>query len=358
MAKNGRAMSLYVPSQRRGIRSAVAVVAAMASLAGCSGNPLSTSQISSTPVATPIVVSNTPAASGSPLTEGGTPPPPPSPVDAQAIEQRRKVISDLIAGAREKYPGHSAVIFADLDNDTRVEFEPEARFESASLCKLLILAELYRQFQVGNHAPEESLVLLESQKMGGSGQLRHAKEGTQHSLQSLAEAMITESDNTATQMLTDLLTLEQIQEGTRALGLGDTTLQRDIFDFAAIDQGRDNYITARDAAAFLQQLAREELPGSRQMSEILERQKRNDMIGKEFPTGVRVAHKTGELDGILHDAAIVYAPRGNFILVCLSDQVVDKEVAKQVWAGLSLDILKLYFDPTPTPSPQKISATP
>ena len=143
-------MSQNMPSWRRGICSAVATILTLFGLAGCTGNPLSTSEISSTPVATPIVVNSSPAPSGSPPSSKATPPPPPRPrplPDAEAIEQRKKTIASLIARAREGYPGHSAVIFADLDNDTRVEFEPNARFESASLCKLLILAELYRQFQ-------------------------------------------------------------------------------------------------------------------------------------------------------------------------------------------------------------------
>jgi beta-lactamase class A len=319
----------------------MATVLLLFGLAGCKESPLSPTRISSTPVATPIVVSNSPVPST---------PTPRAPSDPQANEIRQKQISEIISRARQTYPGHSAVIFSDLDNGTRAEFEPDVRFESASLAKLVILAELYRQFQMGVHTPEELLVLLEGQKVGGSGRLKNAKEGSQHSLKSLAVAMITESDNTATQMLTDLMGREKIQEGAKALGLDGTTVQRDIFDFEAIDQGRDNYITARDAAAFLQQLARQELPGSQQMSEILEGQKRNDMIGKDFPAGVRVAHKTGELNEILHDAAIVYAPRGNFVLVCLSDQVSDKEAAKKVWAGMALEILKLYSGPTPSPS--------
>lgn len=336
-------MSLHVPTGGRGTRPAMATAFLLLGLVGCTGTSLST-DISSTPVATPIVVSSSPVPA--------TPTPRQRP-DPKANEMRQKTISETISRARKSFPGHSAVIFADLDNDTRVEFEPEARFESASLCKLVILAELYRQFQMGTHTPDEMLVLLEKQKMGGSGHLKEAKEGSQHSLKSLAEAMITESDNTATQMLTDLLGKDKIQDGAKALGLNGTTMERDIFDFAAIDQGRDNYITAKDAASFLQQLARQELPGSQQMNEVLERQKRHDMIGKDFPPGVRVAHKTGELDGILHDAAIVYAPRGNFILVCLSDNVEDKEAAKKVWATMALDILKLYSDPSPSPTPAR-----
>ncbi len=343
-------MTLSVRLGWGGTQRAAAAAMLLCGLSGCTGSPLASPDISSTPVATPIVVNSTPASAT---------PTPPRGEDPKTAETRRKAVRAIIEKARAAYPGHTAVIFSDLDKDTRVEFEPEARFESASLVKLPILAELYRQFEMGEHTPEETLVLLESQKKGGSGKLKDAPEGSQHTLAALGEAMVTESDNTATQMLTDLLSKEKVQTGATAMGMKGTTVQRDIFDFEAIDAGKDNYITAKDAALFLEQLARQELPGSPAMSEILERQKRKDMIGKGFPAEVRVAHKTGELDGILHDAGIVYAPRGNFILVCLSDQVSDKEAAKKVWSAMASDLLKLYSQPatpaTPTPSPSSAS---
>lgn len=322
------------------MRRTAAFLASLA-LAGCQPSNMTGPTVSSTPVATPIVVANSPASST----------PTPKAIDREVSQKRQQKVRELLDAAKEAYPGRSAIVFIDLDSGSKVEIDPTERFESASLVKLVILAEMYRQFQVGNHKPEDKLTLSESQKRGGSGSLKNAKEGTQITLEDLSELMITESDNTATQMLTELLTLEKIEKSVQALGLHGTTLQRDIFDFEAIDSGRDNYITAQDAGDFLQQLARLELPGSEAMHEILERQKRNDIIGKDFATGVRVAHKTGELDSVLNDAGIVYAPRGTFILVLLSDQVGDKEAAKKVWAKLSQDLLQEYSEPTPTTSP-------
>ncbi len=276
-------------------------------------------------------------------------------MNSEVSQKRLSKVRERIETAVKSFPGHGCVVFIDIDSGSKIEIEPTTPIESASLVKLIILSELYRQFQVGDHQPEDKLTLLESQKRSGSGSLKNSKEGTEVSLERLADLMITESDNTATQMLTDLLSLQQIEKSAHASGLTATTLQRDIFDFEAIDAGRDNVTTAQDTADFFQQLARMELPGAEPMHEILEHQKRNDMIGKNFPPGVRVAHKTGELDGILNDAGIVYAPRGTFILVLLSDQVQDKESAKKVWAKLSQDLLEVYSDPVPSASPRSTS---
>ena len=341
---------MSVPMSRPATRRpwAVRATAALAGLAclGCQPTNLTGGEVTSTPVATPIVVANTPT--GTPVASATKP---------VELDERETRVRELVERARKAYPGRSGVVFVDLASGFRVEFEPTARFESASLAKLVILAELYRQFEVGDRKADEKLTLLESQKRGGSGSLKNAKEGTQYTLEELAKAMITESDNTATQMLTDLLGRKPVEEGAKAMGLSGTTFQRDIFDFEAIDAGRDNYMTAKDAANFLQQLARLELPGAEPMAEILEQQKRNDMIGHGYPPDVRVAHKTGELDGILNDAGIVYAPRGGFILAVLSDGIQDKEAAKKVWAGLSLELLELYSEPTAAGTSTPPSAT-
>lgn len=344
-------MSLVAPiwpdRGRRGWSLTVLSVLLVPALAGCQSWSLSAPQITSTPVATPIVVNiSSPTLS-----------PSPTPSPAHVIEDSARVEAARAAIRRtaEAFPGRCAIVLVDLDSQQRVEVSPQTSFESASLVKLVILAELFRQFETGNHQPQETLVLLDSHKRGGSGQLRQAPEGTAFSLGHLAEVMITESDNTATQMLTDLLGRETIEQGSHALGLKATTLQRDIFDFDAIPQGRDNTITASDAADFFVLLAREELPGATAMHEILERQKRRDMLGNGFPPDVRVAHKTGELQGVLHDAGIIYAPHGPFILACLSDQVSNLPAAKAAWAELAQTLLAIY---SPTAAPAKVSPSP
>lgn len=309
-------------------------------MAGCN-DKLPGPDISSTPVATPIIISNEPL---NPTPSQTVPAPEPK---DHLVER----VGTTIEQAMKDFPGHSSVIFLDLESGAKLEYEEEAPFESASLMKLVVLAELYRQFQVGNRKPEDKLVLKATHKVGGSGSLKDAKIGTGYSLEDLARRMITESDNTATQMLTDTLGLKELNQSAKALGLTGTTIERNIYDFAAIDRGNDNYITGHDAGVLLRLLARDELPGSDSMHDILEQQKRNDMIGSQMPTGVRIAHKTGELNEILHDAGIVYAPRGAYILVMLGDKVTDKTRATETWAKLSQDVFTIYNEASPTPTP-------
>lgn len=313
-------------------------------LSGCPSSP-SDSGVNPHPSNTPIVVTGqTPEQSASPT--------PRVVVDRQAerAELLREVAS-LIEKAREDFPGRTAVVFIDFESDKTLDYEGSEQFESASLMKLIVIAELYRLVQVGQLDIDHPLTLEERHIVGGAGDLKDLEPGTTFSVKVLVEKMITQSDNTATQMLTDFLTKQALQKSIKNLGLSGTTVNRDVYDFEAIDRGLDNYITARDAARLLVQIAKEELPGSKEIHAVLERQRRNDMIGHDFPSGTRVAHKTGELTGILHDVGIVYAPKGAFVLALLSDQVRDRDKGVKVFGCLAYDILKLYQTTSPTPTP-------
>jgi beta-lactamase class A len=76
---------------------------------------------------------------------------------------------------------------------------------------------------------------------------------------------------------------------------------------------------------------------SRAMSEILERQTFNDGIPAGLPAGTRVAHKTGEITKIQHDAAIVYAPRP-FVLVILTRGIADPKESSALIATITREL--------------------
>lgn len=264
----------------------------------------------------------------------------PHPTPARNLEAAKLAIEE----SGKAFPGKCSIVFIDLDSAQTVELRPEEPFESASLVKLVILVELYRQFQEGLHSPDDLLTLESRQKVGGSGSLQQAKEGSKYTLEELAELMITESDNTATQMLTDHLGRDLVHQSAKNLGLEHTTFQRDVYDFSAIDRGQDNLTSAKDMALLLQMLAHNQLPGSNHMHEILEGQKRHDMIGDGFPEDTKLAHKTGELTGLLHDAGIVYAPQGAFVIVMLGDDITDREAARKTWSNLANELFSHYSE--------------
>jgi beta-lactamase class A len=156
--------------------------------------------------------------------------------------------------------------------------------------------------------------------------------------------MITKSDNTATDMLINLVGMENVEETAGKFGMKNTTLQRKIYDFEQIDQGRDNLTTPEDMYFLFYNLYEDkdlsEASGE-ELVNILKGQKNMKMIPKYLPENVSCAHKTGGLTGIVHDCGIIYPPSGKpYILILMGKNVTDTEGAEEKFAILSK---KIYY---------------
>lgn len=174
-------------------------------------------------------------------------------------------------------------------------------FDSASLIKVLVLAELLRQVDEGSVSLEGPL--------GGA------------TVRQLAESMITTSDNDATNLLIDRVGFGDVNGLASDLGLRNTSLGRYMLDFKARARGEDNYTSASDMVELLAAFWGEDLlsASSREFAlSVLEHQSRNHKIPAGLPPGTRVAHKTGELENNEHDAGIVILPDRTFAIAVLT----------------------------------------
>ena len=135
--------------------------------------------------------------------------------------------------------------------------------------------------------------------------------------------MITESDNTATNILIDKLGLENINSYIEIQGYKDTQLNRKMMDVNAIDKGIENYTSAQDLGNWFLKLAKGEMASdlsNKQMIYYLLGQTDTECISAALPNRI-IAHKTGELAGVYHDGGIIYNTNRNdyYILILLSD---------------------------------------
>jgi beta-lactamase class A len=143
--------------------------------------------------------------------------------------------------------------------------------------------------------------------------------GYSMTLQQLCERMITVSSNLATNLLIEKLGVENIRRAVKSLGADGMNVLRGVEDGKAFEQGLNNTTTARGLLRLMESIAKGKAvdrKSSRQMVGILKRQKFNEAIPAGLPRGTPVAHKTGSITRINHDAAIVYAKRP-FVLVIL-----------------------------------------
>ncbi len=230
-----------------------------------------------------------------------------------------------------------SVAMYDYASDLHFSFGAERVFHAASTIKLAILLALFRASEAGRVRLGDRLHVrnrFRSQADGqpfflqadrdGDPELYHSV-GRTASLASLAETMIVRSSNLATNLLLEHLEVSFVTETLAAAGLDSLHCLRGVEDEAAFARGMNNQVTAEGLLTFFRRVheARILSPENRdRMFDILFQQRFNGMIPAGVPDSAkaRVAHKTGEISTVCHDAGMVFLPaRPPYVLVVLTE---------------------------------------
>ena len=206
---------------------------------------------------------------------------------------------------------------------------------SASMIKLVVLAALLDKVAAGEIDLDAQVEVTSSDIVSGTGTVQDDGPGT-YELQDLARRMIADSDNTATNVIVDLIGMDAVNEEASKLGLTGTVMARKMMDMVAADQGMRNRMTSDDAATVLNLIATGKLVNE-QMSELamnfLLQQTINAGLTDAIPAGVQVVHKTGELIQAEHDGGIVLAAHP-YVLVVMTEGI-DNYLGVSVIADVS-----------------------
>jgi beta-lactamase class A len=180
---------------------------------------------------------------------------------------------------------------------------------------------VFEQELAGRLELDAEVVLKRTDKASGSGVLKRTRSGTRLTVASLVELMLQRSDNTATNILTDLLGLEEINEACRRQGLTATCMPRYIMDLEARDNNVENFTSATDMGHLLKAIYEQRVldaPSATQLLEILKGQRVRDRLPRYLPRGVVLAHKTGLMKDACHDVGILYGRNHDYVVAVLT----------------------------------------
>ncbi|MCR4805493.1 MAG: class A beta-lactamase-related serine hydrolase [Clostridia bacterium] len=208
--------------------------------------------------------------------------------------------------------GDVAMYYKNLETGETFGYRENDPLQPASVIKLPVFLRYLQLWVRGEIDPKEELTVTDADRIGGCGALRAFHGEQRVSLETLWELMITLSDNAATNLLIRRLGREELNRAFREeMGLTVTRINRLLFDSEAASRGIENEISAKEMGMLLQQIWRREFASpemSEYAEEILARQQINHKIpGYISDWNVRIAHKTGEDDGIANDVGLVYA---------------------------------------------------
>ncbi len=217
-------------------------------------------------------------------------------------------------------PGHVAMEVQDLSTGITSSVNPSASMPAASTIKIPVMVEVFRQLALQNFDLNKTLTLTQGDKDWGSGSLSAQPSGRLYSVSQLLTAMITVSDNTATNMLIRLVGRSNINTEMTSLGLEHTKLS-DYIRSSGNSIRRALRTSPADMVALLTAMAHERLIdawSSRQMIVILSGQRHNGLLPAPLPAGLAIAHKTGTLHDTLNDVGIVYADSEPYVIAVMT----------------------------------------
>jgi beta-lactamase class A len=256
----------------------------------------------------------------------------------------------------EKSGGEVGVAFRTMDGKSEWFLRADESFHAASTMKIPVMIELFHQVREGKVKLDETLTVKNEfhSIVDGSAYALDASddsdaqlykaEGKTRTLAELCELMITVSSNLATNLLIERLGVDAIRAGVHDLNADGMKVVRGVEDNKAFEKGLNNTTTARGLLILMEAIAKGKAvdgDASGHMTEILKRQQFKEAIPAGLPPNTPVAHKTGEITKIHHDAAIVYSPRP-FVLVVLVWGIVESKDS----ALLIAEITRLLYSAT------------
>jgi beta-lactamase class A len=246
-----------------------------------------------------------------------------------------------------------AIAFWDEETTIQWSYNADRYFHAASTMKLAVLLGVFRQVTRGElsldapvHVRNKFTSIVERRPFmleiaRDADQEVYAQLGRTMSVKELAYYMITTSSNFATNLLVDVLGVEVIQRALAELGIIGVNVLRGVEDQAAYDAGLNNEVAANGLLKLLRLISEGKAfneEASKQMLEILLDQRLKGGIPAGLPAAARVAHKTGNISTVHHDAGIVYLEgRKPYVLVILTQFPV-ATVKNTAVADVSRDI--------------------
>ena len=227
--------------------------------------------------------------------------------------------------------GNISILLKDLGkNSVEYSLNTCKKTPSASTIKILIMIEALNQYFKGYYDLNEFIDIHDKDKVEFS--VISQMKTNRYKYIDLITLMIIYSDNTATNVLIDLLGFDNINSWCEKMKLSNTILKRKMMQFNEISEGKENYTSAEDLCIMLEKIYKREILNVKCcdiMIDILKRQQYNNLFKRYIPEGVCVAHKTGENYNLRHDAGIFYVEHKTYILVVMMDDFEDERKAEK-----------------------------
>jgi len=254
------------------------------------------------------------------------------------VKQLREISTNL--------NGIMGIAAKDLISGEEILLNENLIFPQASSIKIPILIELYKQAEAGKIGLNRKLALGEKAKVGGSGVLKELGDNSvEMGMRDYAVLMILVSDNTATNLIIDLVGMNNVNQSLKSWGLEKTELRRKMMDIRAAARDDENISTPREAMILLEKLYREELLNEKHTADVIEilKKPKPTAIRKLLPSNIQIADKPGGVEAAVCCNGIVYLPHRPYVVCLMTKYLKSEEEGDEAIAQASLLIYDYFY---------------
>lgn len=269
--------------------------------------------------------------------------PPPAASASSSVVADTAGLRMVLENATSGYTGIVGVSVRNLETGQTLSIRGAETFPSASLVKVGVLVALLEEVNAGRMRMDEPITMIARDRVGGSGILKHMASGYGMTVEEAAWMMITLSDNTATNLLLDKLDIRTMWEKMESLGLPHTKIHSKTFRRAtsvamdsSVKYGLGVATPDETVQLFtLLHRGRAVSPALDSVAlEMLRANQDNAKLVRWLPAGVRVAHKSGDVDRARNDCGILYGPATPVALCVMTRDNEDTSYAPDNAANL------------------------
>ncbi|MEO0828390.1 MAG: serine hydrolase [Cyanobacteria bacterium J06635_15] len=244
-------------------------------------------------------------------------------------------------------PGLTQSVFmVNLDSGAYVDVDGSQSMPAASTIKVPILVAFLQAVDRGTIRLDQSLTLNQEDLATGSGDLQNQPVGSQYSALEVASLMIITSDNTATNMIIQLLGGQDgLNRQFRDWGLTETVLRNPLPDLSGT-----NTTSTQDLASLMARIDQGQLLELRsrdRLFSIMQRTKSRNLIPSGVGTEALIANKTGDIASTLGDVALIDLPNGTrYALAVLTTRPDNDGRARELIRRVSQEVYQELKQPT------------
>ncbi len=237
--------------------------------------------------------------------------------------------------ARAERQGGALGVAVIAPTGERFGHNENRRFVAASTVKVPLMIALFRRIEAGEHALTDAYRLRAADRAPGSGVMLHLHEEMEFTFGDLVYLMISISDNTATNILIDIVGMDEVNATMRSLGMSGSVLRRKMQGHAAVAAEDENWATASDYAVVIAALLGNQAASEAScaaMVAMLEKQQNDRRIARHLKRTDRPrwGSKTGSVPGVCNDVGFVMTARGPLILSVFCHQPPDPHAGEAI----------------------------